>query len=162
MEPPYATQEWLDAVAKVYRSNPKNKETFKAISMEICFRIAAEPRLGIEKDIHFNLKVEAGELLETRLVTAEEAQKATLLMGASYDTWKKVLTKKERFVTDFISKKIALEKGNFAKAFALGPVADPLVNIMTEEGIAWPDEMSPDELEAYKAKVKAFRQKLGV
>ncbi len=162
MPPAYPTPEWLDTVAKVYRSDPQNKETFKALSMEIVYRIAAEPELGWDKDLYFNFKLEAGELLDCRFVTAEEAQKATLLMGASYDIWKKVLTKQDRFVTDFISKKIALEKGNPVKALALGPVAEPMVDIMTKEGVAWPDEMSPAELEAHRAKIKAFREKLGV
>ena len=162
MIPAYATPEWLDTVAKVYRSDPENKKIFKSLSMELCYRIAAEPSLGIDKDLYFNFKVEAGELLETRFVTAEEAQKATILMGSSYNIWKKVLTKEDKFVADFISKKIALENGDPAKALTVGPLADPMVNIMTKEGIVWPDEMSSDELEAYKAKVNAFREKLGV
>ena len=58
MIPAYPTPEWLETVTKVYRSDPENKKIFKSLSMELCYRIAAEPTLGIEKDLYFNFKVE--------------------------------------------------------------------------------------------------------
>ena len=162
MPPAYPTPEWLDTVARVYRSDPQNKETLKRLNMELAYRIAAEPEFGWDKDLYFNFKVEVGELLETRFVTAEEAQRATLLMGAPYEVWKNVLTKRDKYIAAFMTKRIRLENGNPQEALKLGPVAAPVVDIMTKEGIAWPDEMSPDELNAHRANIKAFREKLGV
>ena len=122
--PAYPTPEWLDAVSRVYKSDPQNKETFRRLNMELAYRIMAEPELGWDNDLYFNFKVENGKLLETRFVTAEEAQRATLLMGAPYEIWKNVLTKRDKYIAALATKRIRLEKGNPQEALKLGPLVD--------------------------------------
>ena len=76
--------------------------------------------------------------------------------------WKSILTKKRKFVTDFMLGKIKLEHGSKIGILSIAPHANTLVDAMTQVPLRFPDEMSPDEVKKYRAHMKNFRTKLGV
>ncbi len=56
--PAYLTPEWLQAVAKNYRDNPDNAtKHFKGLSMFMTFRVLADAKFHLDKDIYFGMQL---------------------------------------------------------------------------------------------------------
>jgi len=66
------------------------------------------------------------------------------------------------FLTAFMNGDIRLEKGDYSAMLKAAAGGSRVVDIFGRGGVIWPDELSPEELNKYKAKVKEFRQKLKV
>jgi len=64
--------------------------------------------------------------------------------------------------TSFMTGKITLAKGEAPKIIALASKSPALVDAFNKVDTEWPDNMSPQRLEEYKAQVKEFRERLGV
>jgi len=163
--PAYATPEWLEEVAKIYRSDPANEQMLKRLkSVTFVFRIAAEPRFGIDPDLYFMQRLEDGVLKEIKFVTLEEGKKiATWIIAGTFDVWRDVIQKKLKMTTGIIQGKLKVESGDQAAIIVrVGPVAFQMATSFNNAETIWPDQMSLDDLAAYKAKVSDFRKKLGV
>jgi len=76
--------------------------------------------------------------------------------------WKSILTKKTKFVTDFMLGKIKLDHGSKIGVLGIAPHSNTLVDAMTQVELRFPDQMTPEEVEQYRAHMKDFRVKLGV
>ncbi|MBN1662021.1 MAG: hypothetical protein JW943_00320 [Deltaproteobacteria bacterium] len=160
---PYCTEEWLEAFAKAYRANPKYENTLKKLTSSVYFRVLAEPTWGIDEDIIFGAALEAGKLLKTEFISAENAVKvATFILSATPAEWKSILTKKTKFVTDFMLGKIKLDHGSKVGILSIAPHSNTLVDALTQVELQFPDDMTADEVEKYRANMKAFRSRLGV
>lgn len=159
----YCTPEWLDDCEKTFKSDPKYADKFKKITGGVLFRVKAEPEWGIDKDIIFGAELDAGKLLSIGFYSKEDAKKkATFLLSATPQEWKKILSKESKFVADFMLGKIKLDQGSQVGVLKLAPVSGDFVNLLTVNGIQFPDEMSPDELAKYRSNMEKFRSKLGV
>ncbi|MBE0480505.1 MAG: SCP2 sterol-binding domain-containing protein [Dehalococcoidia bacterium] len=161
----YATPEWVAAMGENYRSNPDNAgKIFKGITMFLVFRIQADPKFGLGKDIDFGTHLVDGVLQEdsTLMNAADSERKADFILSASPHIWKRVITKKEGFVAAFMGGKIKLDKGEAPKIIALASRSPAVVEAFNRVPTEWPDEMTPEQLEAYKVQVKEFRERLGL
>ena len=157
----YPMPEWLEESKKLYDSTFEKK--LKKISGHYAYRIKAEPAWGIDKDLFQCSIMDAGKLIELKFYTEEEAQKdADFIMVASAPVWKNILTKSDKFVAAFMSRRIKLEKGNPVKALALGPYAGTMVASLTQVELIFPDDLSPEELEKFKVSFAEYREKAGV
>jgi hypothetical protein len=58
--------------------------------------------------------------------------------------------------------KIKLDKGNPTRMVSLASKSSAVVEAFNSIDTEWPDEMSPQRLHEYEARVSEFRQKLGV
>jgi hypothetical protein len=116
----------------------------------MCYRVKAEPAWGIDKDIIFGMFVEKGELTKIDFFSEADALKeAEYVIAATPQEWKKILRKQSKFLTDFMLGKIKLEHGS-------------KVGLLTQVDLQFPDEMSAEELAAYRANFEEFRAELGV
>jgi len=159
----YCTPEWLQASAEAYRSNPKFRQELQKLTAKTCFLVRAEPAWGIDKDILFGAFIRQGELEKLDFFSADDAKaQAEYIMGATPQEWKKILRKESKFVTDFMLGRITLEQGSKVGVLAIAPHSNTFVQILTQAELQFPDEMSPEELAAYRADVAAFRQESGV
>jgi putative sterol carrier protein len=162
---PYATPEWLEAVGKNYRANPENQNKhFKGLSIYLTFRILADPNLGIDKDIYFSVHVEDGALMDdSAIISKEEAEKKSdFILSATPQVWKKLIRKQQGFVSSFMTNKIKLDKGLAPKILSLASKSGALVEPFYQVDTEWPDEMSPQRLEQYRAHIREFRERLKV
>lgn len=163
--PEYATPEWLEEVTKTYRSDPANEQMLKRLgSVTFVYRIAAEPRFGIDPDLYFMERLEDGVLKEVKFVTPEQGEKiATWVIGGTFDVWREVIGKRLKLTTGIMQGKLKVEAGDKAAIIVrVGPVALQAATSFTNTETIWPDTMSPERLEEYKAHVKGFRENLGV
>jgi putative sterol carrier protein len=162
---PYATPEWVAEVGKNYKANPDNQnKTFRGMTIFLSFRILADAKFGIEKDIYFCSNLVNGALQDdSALLSKEDAEKKSdFILSAPPEMWKKLIKKEQGFVSSFMTGKIKLDQGSRARVIGLASKSGPLVETFYKVDTEWPDEMSPQRLEEYKALVKGFREKLKV
>ena len=159
----YCTPEWLEESAKLYRATSSFQEALRKVSTKILYRIGAEPTWGIEQSIMFGAEVEKGELCELAFYSEEDAQAtAEYILAATPQQWKKLLRKESKFLTDFVLGKITLEHGSKVGILGLAPYAPGFIDALTQVELRFPDELTAQELEDYRAYVGEFRAKLGV
>ncbi len=100
---------------------------------------------------------------DSALISKEDSEKkADFILSAPPETWKRVIRKEEGFVSAFMTGKIKLDKGEAPKMIALASKSPAIVELLKKIDTEWPDEMSPQRLDEYKAQVKEFRGRLGV
>lgn len=160
----YCTPNWLQESQEIYNSNPQAKEKLKKLSARMAYRVKAEPSWGINKDVYFCAYFESGELNKLELVSKEAAFDAQYLMAATPKVWKNVLTKKSKFITDFMLGKIKLENGSKVGVLTVAPHANDILDALVPAGmnLVFPDELPSDELEQYRSNMVEFRKELGV
>ena len=159
----YCTPEWLEICALGYPEKPRFAQEFQKMTLETCFRVKAESTWGIEKDILFGAQIEKGQLIKLVFYSQDEAnEKADFILAATPQEWKKILRKENKFMTDFMLGKILLEKGSKVKVVSLAPHSNTLVDVLTQAPLQFPDEMTPEELDAYRTYASEFRERLGV
>ena len=159
----YCTPEWLQVSEEGYRSNPKFQQALGNFSVAVCFLIRADPAWGIDKDILFGSILRHGELEKLDFFSAEDARdQAEFIMAATPQQWKKLLRKESKFVTDFMLGRITLEQGSKVGVLSVAPHSTTFIDILTQAELQFPDEMSPEELAAYRSYVADFRAELGV
>lgn len=159
----YCTPEWLQASAEGYRSNPKFRQALAKLTANVCFLVKAEPAWGIDTDILFGAFIRQGEMEKLDFFSAQDAKdQVEFILAATPQEWKKLLRKENKFITDFMLGRVTLEQGSKVGVLAVAPHSTTLVDILTQAELQFPDEMTPEELAAYRAHVAAFRQELGV
>ena len=159
----YCTPEWLVESAKIYRSTPAFQENLKKVTTKICFRVTADPQWGLDQDILFGAVVEAGDLVELDFYSEEQAQEmAEFIISATPQEWKLILRKDNKFITDFMLGKIQLEQGSKVGIIGIAPYAPFFVDALTQVELIFPDELSPRELEGYRADLIKFREEHGL
>jgi len=159
----YCTPEWLEQSKQRYDATPAFQEQLSKITSKLFFRITAEPSWGIGEDILFGAIVEEGRLLELRFYNEEEAKSiADYIMTASPQKWKKILRKEQKFLTEFMLGKVALEHGSKVGVLGLAPYAPTLIDALTQFTLQYPDDMTAAELHAYKSDLASFRASVNV
>jgi len=159
----YCTPEWLEESARIYRATPSFEEMMKRLSVQVFFRVTAKPEWGIDSDFIFGGTITKGVLDELRYFSEDEVkEKGELVMAASPQEWKLLLRKEHKFLTDFMLRKINLEKGGIKDALAVAPYADSFINALTQVKLIFQDELSAQQLNEYREYATQFRSKLGV
>lgn len=159
----YCTPEWLEQSAAIYRATPRFRKELEKLTTSVFYRIKAEPSWGIDRDILFGASVNKGDLEELAFFGEQAARaKAKYIMAATPQEWKKILRKENKFLTDFMLGRITLEQGSKVGVLGLAPYANVFVDALTQVELRFPDELSQQELEEYRAYVRKFRTELGV
>jgi len=159
----YCTPEWLQASAEGYRSTPKFQQALAKLTVSVCFLVKAEPAWGIDQDILFGSILRQGQMEKLVFFSAADAkEQVEFVLAATPQEWKKILRKESKFVTDFMLGRITLEQGSKVGVLSVAPHSTTLVDILTCAPLQFPDEMTPEELEAYRSYVAAFRREMGV
>lgn len=159
----YCTPEWLEESGKNYKLNPELEEQLKKLSIKMCYRVKAEPDWGIDEDIIFGMFFDHGRLTKIEFFDEDRAlTEAEYVLAATPQEWKRLLRKEGKFVTDFMLGKVTLEHGSRVGILGVAPHAGTVVDALTQVELQFPDEMSEDELEQYRSKMKTFRKELSV
>jgi len=159
----YCSPEWLEESARLYRATDRFEKALKKVTAKAFYRITAEPAWGIEKDIIFGTVVEAGKLLEISFFSETETQeRADFTMAATPQVWKGILRKDKKFVSEFMLGKVKLEAGSKTELLKITPYSNHLVDALTQFELQFQDEMSPEEVKAYRDDLAKFREETGV
>jgi hypothetical protein len=159
----YCTPEWLQASAEGYRSTPRFQQALAKLTTSVCFLVRAEPAWGIDTDILFGAILRQGEMVKLDFFSPKDAkEQVEFVLAATPQEWKKILRKENKFVTDFMLGRVTLEQGSKVGVLSVAPHSTTLVDILTHTPLQFPDELTPEELAAYRAHLAAFRQASGV
>lgn len=159
----YCTPEWLEESARLYEQNPKFKQDLAKLAVDVCFRVKSDPDFGIEEDIIFCAYVDKGELTKIGFISEADAKdEAEFILSATPQEWKKLLQGETKFVSNVLLGKVVVEQGSKSMILKLAPHAGTFIDALTQVELQFPDDMSPDELEQYRAYVGEFRTELGV
>ena len=133
------------------------------MTTKIFYRITAEPAWGLEADMIFGAVVKEGKLLDLAFYNEEEARKmADFILAASPRVWKGILRKDKKFISEFMLGRVTLESGSKPGLLKITPYANHFVEALTQFELQFPDEMSAEELQAYRVDLSGLREKVGV
>lgn len=156
----YCSPEWLEENASRYSQNKALKAKLKKLSAGMGFKVLADPKLGIEKDIIFAAFIDKGELIRLSFISEEEARKETdYILMATPSEWIGLLRKQQKFIARFMMQKIVLDHGEKVDVLKLGPYANDLVDVLTQVDVRYQDEMTAQEMEAFQTSLTEFRSK---
>ena len=159
----YCSPEWLEESGRLYRSSDHFEKLLQKVTTKIYYRVTAEPAWGIDKDFLFGAEVEEGKLHEFGFFSEEDTKsRAEFILAASPQTWKGILRKEKKFISEFMFGKVTLEMGSKPGLLKITPYANHFIDALTQFDIQFPDEMSPDELETYRTDLNRFREEFGV
>ena len=95
---------------------------------------------------------DSSKLLKLEFVPESEAKSdAEFILSAPPQEWKSLLTKETKFITDFMLNKVTLEQGSKVGILKIAPRADILVDSLTQFDLYYQDDMSPEEVDEYRA-----------
>ena len=159
----YCTPEWLEVSANSYQESPKLQKAFEKLALKVCFLIRSEPDWGIEQDILFAAYINHGALERLSFISKEDAEyESDYILGAAPQRWKKLLTKESKFVGDILLGKVTVDKGSKPGVLNLAPYANNFVEALTPVELQYPDQMTQEELERYRAYIAEFRDELKI
>jgi putative sterol carrier protein len=158
----YCTPEWLEESGKRYRATEHFENALSKVTTKIFFRITTEPSWGIEEDFIFGADVKAGKLVDLGYYSeAETQERADILLAATPQIWKGILRKETKFISEFMLGRVALEEGSKVELLKVTPYANHFVDALTQFELQFPDEMSTEELEVYRADLAKLRETAG-
>ena len=159
----YCTPQWLEECKKRYDENSALQAKLKKITRKMVFLVTADPAWGIGEDIYFCAFFDEGKLLKLELLSPRAAAaEADYILEATPREWVDILRKKTRFIARFMMQEIKLPQGEKIDVLSLAPYANDLVDVLALPELQYPDEMTPEQLEAYRADIHAFRSKMAI
>ncbi len=161
----FLSPEWLDAVGRNYSADPNNQnKVFKGLTLFLTFRVEADPKFGLDKDVYHSIHwIDGVRQPDSGLLSKEDAErKSDFILAAPPAIWKKVIKRESGFVSVVMTGKIKVDKGTGAAILALASKSPAVADTFNKVDTDWPDEMSPQRLREYRAKVAEFRQRLRV
>lgn len=159
----FCTPQWLEESSKMYGTNPDLQKALQKLSVKMVYRVLAEPEWGIDRSIIFCTFFENGELTKATFLSEEQTkEEAEFLVVAPPERWTKLLRKESKFGTDLALGRVKLEIGSKVGVLKVAPYSKHVVNLLTLAELKFPDEMSSEELEEYRANMEKFRAELGV
>ena len=154
----YCTPEWLEEIRNAFHSNPAYEEKLKKLTTNVGFLIGAEPQWGIEESIFFCASVDQGVLVDIGFTSEEDARKnMEFIMAATPQEWKKLLRRESKLLTDFMLGKVTLAHGSRVGVLSLVPFIDTVMDLLTEVDLHFHDEMTEEEVEAYRSEMAVYR-----
>jgi len=109
----FPSPEWCLAYKDAINASPGYRAaagdwTYGPVAMVV----TAEPSIGLPEDVAMWLDMHQGECREARLVSREEAEKASFVLVASYSRWKEVIRKLLDPTKGMMQNKLKLAKGH--------------------------------------------------
>lgn len=89
--PTFASVEWLDAYKDAINASPEIAEAAKDWERDIVIVVESDPDHGIPFDLLALFDIDHGKVREARIVTLEEAERATYVITGAYSQWKDVV-----------------------------------------------------------------------
>ena len=157
----YPQPEWVDDCVAKYDAGFEKK--LASLSGKFAYQITTEPEWGIDADLFISMILNGGKLVEFKHCSKDYAyETADFVLSATPQAWKRILTKKDKFVGAFMGGRVKLQKGDTVGALALGPHANTLVDVLTQVDLKFPDDLSPEELAAFKTELAQKRSARGI
>jgi putative sterol carrier protein len=109
----FPSAEWCNAYKDAINASPGYKAAAKDWTYgPVAMVVTAEPAIGLPESQAMWLDMHQGECRACRLVSLEEAEKASFVLVASYGRWKEVIRKELDPTKGMMQNKLKLTKGH--------------------------------------------------
>ncbi|WP_394834531.1 SCP2 sterol-binding domain-containing protein [Pendulispora rubella] len=137
----FPSDAWTRAYKDAINSNPAYKTAGKDWTHGVvAMVVTADPSLGIPEDQGMWLDVHGGECRECRLVSREEAEKASFVIVAPYARWKEVIKGEVDPIKAMMQFKLKLTKGHMPTIVKYVHASRELVNSTAKVPTKFRDE----------------------
>ncbi len=151
------TPAWIGAYERLIREDETYRKLAKDWEGSVVIHILPEPRVGLDEDMYLMLDLWHGDCRSVRLVPKEVGESGDYVLTASYDRWKQVMTRELDAVKGMMQGKIKL-KGDLPTIVRYVKAATRLTELVGMVDTIFLDEMSPEEIEAFKPWVEFLRE----
>jgi len=155
------TPEWAQIFGEIIDGDAEYTAAAKTWEGALTLVIQAKPEAGLDEDISVVLDLWHGDCRSVKILPREEAAKAPYVMTGSLDIWKAVAQGKTDAIKATMMGKIKL-KGDMANVVRHVKASKRLAECTGLFEAVWPDELSKDEVEKFRAEIKQFREQFGV
>lgn len=148
------TPEWVSEMEKKIQNDEQYKQAAKAWegSLVLVFKGLAE--IGLNRDIFIFMDLWHGECHSVRIVPPEMGRTGEYVLEAPYERWKKIMRKELNVVKEIATMKLKLVPFSIKKAAKLAAATQAairLVDLAGDVSDRFPDELGPEDFDAYKS-----------
>lgn len=155
------TPSWIAAYERLIQNDATYKGLAKAREGSVVIHVLADPEVGLDTDMYLLMDLWHGDCRSVRLVPTEAGESGDFLLTGSYDRWKQVMTGDLDAVKGMMQGKIKL-RGDLPTIVRYSKAATRLVEIVTGVDTVFLDDMTPEEIEAFKPWVAFIRDEYGL
>ncbi len=105
----FLSEKWVRMFKEEVQKSASYKEAAKTWEGDLDLIIQAEPKAGIESDLHLYMDLWHGDCRDIRLVSKEEGEKAEFIIAGSYDRWKQVVKEELEPIKGMMQGKLKLK-----------------------------------------------------
>jgi putative sterol carrier protein len=159
------TPEWVYEFEKKIQADGRYKEVAQKWEGSVVLVFKADPQAGFDSDVFLFMDLWHGECRSARLVPPEIGQNGEYVLETEYDRWKRILKKELNVVKELATRKLKLVPFDFKKAAKLTAAAQAalrLVDLGSEVGTRFPDELEAEQAEAFKALLQELKTEFGI
>lgn len=155
----FGTPEWVTQYEKAVQGSAEYKELAKDWEGSIGMRVLPNPDIGIDEALYIFMDLWHGDARSIKLVPKEEGEKADYLITGEYARWKSVVKGDLDIVKGMMAGQLKL-RGDLPTIVKYATAATKLVELTSTVESIFPDELSSEELDRYKARFKETRDQL--
>lgn len=162
-KPPYimGTPAWIGNYWKLIREDEVYRGLARGWEGSVVIHILPEPAVGLEDDMYLMLDLWNGECRSVCLVPRSVGEKGDYVLTADYHRWKQVMTGELDATKGMIQGKIRL-KGHLPTIVRYAKAATRLTELVGMVETIFLDEMSPEEVEAFRPWVEYVRREFSL
>jgi putative sterol carrier protein len=156
--PPYimGTPSWVLAYEKEIQGDEIYAAVAKGWHGSVVEHVLADPEVGLDEDIYLHMDLENGQCRSVRLVPHEVGENADYVLTAEYVRWRQIIKGELDPIKAIMQGKIKL-KGHLPTLVRYAKAAARLAYLVGQVPIIFLDDMSPDEIEAFKPWIEFLR-----
>lgn len=153
----WLSDKWQEEMMNM-RESPEVKqamEGMKDVELSMVMHIQPHPQVGLDEDLYMLMGFNKGDM-SYGLINQSETDKASIMMGLSYETMKGMNKGTVNMQTAFMQGQVKLEKGDMSGMMKYAGQMQGMMGMQQKMGemTIWPDDLPANELEEYKTMLK--------
>lgn len=123
----FPSEEWVAALKEQINASEEYQQSAADWEAgDVCFRVQANPDIGLSEDGYIWLDLYHGQCRDAQLVDAEKGESARFVITATYDRWKQLITGQLDPVTAMMMGQMKV-KGNLGELIRYTRAAKELI-----------------------------------
>jgi len=157
----YFTPEWVAVFEKAIQEDAEYKDVAKAWEGTVVLHVQQKSEYGLDQDLFVYLDLWHGECRSARIVPRATGEAGDYVITGAMDRWIQVGKKELDPVKGMMQGKLKL-KGDLPTIVRNVRAASRLVDISSEIGGKYPDELNADEVESLRSVVSSLSEEFGI
>lgn len=155
-------EEWFEAWFEKLQTDLTFTEGMKKFEGNISIGVKAEPKVGLDKDMYITFDASGGTIKGFGYCGKSDAERAKMCLLMDYSMGKEVCLGKVTSLMKLITSRKAKLTGSMVYTMKFMKPVTAMLSILGSIDTMFPDELSGDELENFKAWIKEIEAKAGV